>query len=535
MRITNNMIVGNTKTNINSNKVLVDKYNTQMTTQKKISKASENPVVAIRSLRLSTSLTHLDQFSTNIGDADSWLDVTFTALNNMKTILTDIRTQCVNGSTDTLTDSDRNTILKQLTAMASQVYTEGNADYAGRTVFTGYRTSSSLTFNQDEKDTSYEITQNFSYKDFQEKRYYSGNVEVPTTVSPGDEKCDVEISERSYNRLRLGYGSIDDVNSIDATLADGTELTIDFENGTIGSYREFVDEDDNTIIYEDDSYGVVNTYDTYLDWENATGGQIVDANEIVVIRETGEVIIGDDVYKDMADGKAEINLTYNKTGFESGDARPEFYYDCRDLTGCYNADGELDDDLVEKNAIDYTKQNQEIIYSIAANTSLVVNTQASDVFDTGIKRDVKEMIGIVSDAIAAHDRVKDIEGMLKEEQNSDPARQAILNSYLEAAKKEADYADNNLQKTYSQYIGNFDKYLENVNLAITNVGTTQIRLDLTKNRVENQQTTIEELKSANEDRDISDIIIDYYAAYNAYQASLTSASRVGEQTLLNYL
>ena len=36
MRITNNMIMGNTKTNINSTKVLVDKYNTQMTTQKKI-------------------------------------------------------------------------------------------------------------------------------------------------------------------------------------------------------------------------------------------------------------------------------------------------------------------------------------------------------------------------------------------------------------------------------------------------------------------------------------------------------------------
>ena len=55
MRITNNMIMGNTKTNINSTKVLVDKYNTQMTTQKKISKASEDPVIAIRSLRLLTS------------------------------------------------------------------------------------------------------------------------------------------------------------------------------------------------------------------------------------------------------------------------------------------------------------------------------------------------------------------------------------------------------------------------------------------------------------------------------------------------
>ena len=66
MRITNNMIMGNTKTNINSTKVLVDKYNTQMTTQKKISKASEDPVIAIRSLRLSTSLSHLDQYKDTI-------------------------------------------------------------------------------------------------------------------------------------------------------------------------------------------------------------------------------------------------------------------------------------------------------------------------------------------------------------------------------------------------------------------------------------------------------------------------------------
>ena len=106
MRITNNMIMGNTKTNINSTKVLVDKYNTQMTTQKKISKASEDPVIAIRSLRLSTSLSHLDQYKdNNIPDASSWMDVTQTALSNMKSLLTDIRTQCVNGSTDTLTET----------------------------------------------------------------------------------------------------------------------------------------------------------------------------------------------------------------------------------------------------------------------------------------------------------------------------------------------------------------------------------------------------------------------------------------------
>ena len=62
MRVTNNMITSNTKSNINANKVLVDKYNTQMTTQKKINKPSDDPVIAIRSLRMQTSLSHIDQY-----------------------------------------------------------------------------------------------------------------------------------------------------------------------------------------------------------------------------------------------------------------------------------------------------------------------------------------------------------------------------------------------------------------------------------------------------------------------------------------
>jgi flagellar hook-associated protein 3 FlgL len=61
------------------------------------------------------------------------------------------------------------------------------------------------------------------------------------------------------------------------------------------------------------------------------------------------------------------------------------------------------------------------------------------------------------------------------------------------------------------------------------------RLIMTQTRVENQQTTLEELKSENEDRDISDIIIDYYASYNAYQSSLTAAGKLGERSLLDYI
>ena len=210
MRITNNMIMGNTKTNINLAKTLVDKYNTQMTTQKKIDKASDDPVIAIRSLRLSTSLSHIDQYvNNNIPDANSWMDVTETALKNTKSLLTDIRTQCVNGSTDTLTSEDRNTILKQLKALSEQVYTEGNADYAGRTVFTGYRTSSKLTFQKDTQCT-YQINQDFSASDLSDKRYYTNGVTVPATINSTTADCTTDVTEYSYQRIRLAYGSTTD-------------------------------------------------------------------------------------------------------------------------------------------------------------------------------------------------------------------------------------------------------------------------------------------------------------------------------------
>ena len=107
------------------------------------------------------------------------------------------------------------------------------------------------------------------------------------------------------------------------------------------------------------------------------------------------------------------------------------------------------------------------------------------------------------------DKISRIETMMSREQYADEDSQAVLQTYLDSAKKEADYADDNLKKTYKQYITNFDNYLEKVSLAEANVGSMQKRLALTKNRMENQQTTVEELKSNNEDRDISDIIIEY--------------------------
>ena len=52
MRVTNTMIMNNSANNMNINKSNVDTLNNQMSSQKKISRPSDDPVIAIRALRL---------------------------------------------------------------------------------------------------------------------------------------------------------------------------------------------------------------------------------------------------------------------------------------------------------------------------------------------------------------------------------------------------------------------------------------------------------------------------------------------------
>ena len=58
---------------------------------------------------------------------------------------------------------------------------------------------------------------------------------------------------------------------------------------------------------------------------------------------------------------------------------------------------------------------------------------------------------------------------------------------------------------------------------------------LAENRMGNSKTTFTELKSNNEDEELSDVTINYTAAYNAYQASLQAAGKIDDMSLLDFL
>ena len=161
MRITNKIIQNNAITNINGNKILEDKLNTQLATGSKVNRPSDDPVVAIRALRLRGNLSEVNQFyKKNVPDAQSWLKITESAIDTAIRVITDMYNDCTTGSVGFKTAEDRQKILENMKGLRDEIYAIGNAETAGRYVFTGYRTNVSLAFEKDTK-LNYTITEQF--------------------------------------------------------------------------------------------------------------------------------------------------------------------------------------------------------------------------------------------------------------------------------------------------------------------------------------------------------------------------------------
>ena len=322
-----------------------------------------------------------------------------------------------------------------------------------------------------------------------------------------------DISKSSFDRIRLAYDKVDEITNLSYSYGN-TEVTFSKQSATTNP-------DGNAV--------TMTVYDTQKAWEaaSADGTKTVGANELVFIKDAGDLVVGSSISNDLKSNKAAFTIDYQKTGFDKGELRPEYYYNCTDVSDAANP-------------IKYTKYNadgskiyEDINYTVALNQTIKVNMQADEVFDMSIYQDVVELTDSVQAAINAHDKVDKLTAMKSEAQYAD--YQDEIQEWLDAAQKEADYADSRLTSLYSAGIGKFDQYMEKLNVAYTEVGARGDQLKMTESRMSNQQLTVEQLKSDNEDRDISDIIIDYTAAYNAYQASLLASSKIEKQTLLNYI
>lgn len=232
MRITTKMMQNTSLRNLNINKYRQEKLTNQLATGKKISRPSDDPVIAIRALKLNASLDKIDQYyEKNAADAESWLKLTDSAISTVNEILsTDVRSNINQACNSYMNADDRKKIIEHLTNAVEEIYSTGNASSAGRSIFTGYRTDMSLTMRTDKKQLN-TITEQLTNAAIQKKIFVTtGDLK---SINEGNfmDKETTEYDVKTYDiyRIRLAYGDVDieavkDANGQPVLDADGKQV-----------------------------------------------------------------------------------------------------------------------------------------------------------------------------------------------------------------------------------------------------------------------------------------------------------------------
>ena len=212
MRITTKMMQNTSLRNLNTNKSRQEKLTNQLATGKKIMRPSDDPIIAIRSLKLNGSLDRIEQyFENNSEDAEKWLSLTASAIDTSAGIITSMSTEFTQVSNGLEQAKDRLAIMENLKNYKKELYATGNADYSGRSLFTGYRTDQPLTFRED-KTEKYTITEQLTNAGIDTMTFVkTGEL---TGLNKGNFKDQKYLSEYDVNdyevaRIRLAYDNVD--------------------------------------------------------------------------------------------------------------------------------------------------------------------------------------------------------------------------------------------------------------------------------------------------------------------------------------
>lgn len=562
MRITNKIMQNNSLSNINLAKIAEDTRSSQVSSGKKIVRPSDDPIVAIRSLRLRSSVVELTQYySRNAKDADAWLKTTEDAMQQVGDVITDMITQYNKGANEYLTSQERAIILEQLKALKEEVYATGDADYAGRYIFTGYRTESSLMFREDTNKT-YQITEQFTASDLKTNTFVNtsyqemdkdgsalkdadGNPLVDANGNPlyhdltnlkegiqGDYPGldEDKIEKVDYHRIRLAYNKCDEVTAADMTKWPVIEYGFN-ANGTA-----------TTKLSPDRALKSTEVPSPYTN---------VGDNEIVYLYDTGELLLGKDVYKQLSNlvddpltsnvNEGEIQVSYQKSEFRDGDLKPEHYFYCI----AAGEDNTLDTNLGDKPStsnkdiiynpkyLTHGQERQVIEYDVGYNQRLQVNTIAEECFNPDVNREVDDMIQALERIEKVEEVVNTLKGMLESETNAD--KQAALQKQLDAANKAYTYEREVLQKKFAGGLTAMQGFLQEVNVAVTACGARGSRLELVSSRLCSQKTTFETLKSENEDVDLSEAVVQLTSAEMTYEAALKATGKIMQVNLMDFI
>ncbi|MCC3356941.1 flagellar hook-associated protein FlgL [Bacillus sp. REN16] len=264
MRITQSMLTNNMLRNLSSSYERLGKFQGQLNTQKKITKPSDDPVVAIKGMRYRTDLKEIEQYQRNLSEGYNWMESADDAMDKMTQALHRVRELTVQASTGTNGADEKKNIAIEIEQLKEHIATIANTKVGNKYIFNGANTNEApvdLTSNQISSSTSDVL--------LEVSKGVQMNVNVKTSdLLKGSNTNDI-FTELDY--------LIDDLNS----------------NGDVGKYLETLDSHASNVLANRADlgarYNCIELIDDRLRSQEVIATKIISENEDA---EMEKVIIG---------------------------------------------------------------------------------------------------------------------------------------------------------------------------------------------------------------------------------------------------
>jgi flagellar hook-associated protein 3 FlgL len=142
MRVASITIFNQLTRALHDNLRILSKYSNRLATGKKIDRPSEDVSIMGRSMDYKVTLNELNQYKKNIDEADAYLGFADSVMSVLANTLTRAKELAVQGSTDTLSTSDRAAMAEEVLIMRDSVESLSNSKYRNRYLFAGFKTDS---------------------------------------------------------------------------------------------------------------------------------------------------------------------------------------------------------------------------------------------------------------------------------------------------------------------------------------------------------------------------------------------------------
>lgn len=141
MRVTQSMLSNSNLKYISQSYNRFGKLQDQLNSGKKITRPSDDPVVAMKGMRYRSQVVEIDQFRRNLNEGFNWLDNSDSALDETGQVLNRVRELVVQASNDSYNEASRKNIEKEISRLQEHLVAMANSRVGENYIFNGTDTA----------------------------------------------------------------------------------------------------------------------------------------------------------------------------------------------------------------------------------------------------------------------------------------------------------------------------------------------------------------------------------------------------------